>query len=122
MGMNGFRQVVHVLYPLMTISPTFDIGHAHNHILQAGLDLGFLGLIAYLSIWIICLALLWNGLKIATRQSDRVILIGLSGSLAAGWTFGVFDAIALGARPGFLWWLLIALLMSTYENIRLSKP
>lgn len=40
MGMNTFRQVVHVLYPLFSISPEMDIGHAHNEFLQAGLDLG----------------------------------------------------------------------------------
>jgi putative inorganic carbon (HCO3(-)) transporter len=118
MGMNGFRQVVHILYPLFSVSPTFDLGHAHNHLLQAGLDLGVFGLIAYLSIWLLSAALLWIGWKDVRRHTDRVLVIGLSGSLAAGWSFGVFDAIALGARPGFLWWLLIGLLASTFDNIR----
>jgi O-antigen ligase len=118
MGMNGFRQVVHVLYPLFSISPTFDLGHAHNHLLQAGLDLGFLGLIAYLGLWLISGAVLWKSWKNFPRSIDRVLIIGLSGSLIAGWIFGIFDAIALGAKPGFLWWLLIGLLMATFDNIR----
>ena len=117
MGLNGFRQVVHILYPLFTISPDFDLGHAHNHLLQAGLDLGIFGLIAYLAIWLVCLAMIWKGWKHAQRHSDRVLIAGLCGSLAAGWFFGVFDAIALGARPGFLWWLLVGLLVSTFDNI-----
>lgn len=122
MGLNGFRQAVHLLYPLMIIPPTFDIGHAHNHLLQAGLDLGIPGLIAYLSIWIISGILLWIGWRSSKRQSDRVLIIGASGSLVAGFVFGIFDAIALGARPGFLWWLLIALLMATYENVQYYYP
>ncbi len=121
MGMNGFRQVVHVLYPLFSVDPGFDLGHAHNQLLQAGLDLGIFGLIAYIGVWLLCTALLWLGWKDARRHTDRVLIVGLSGSLAAGWFFGVFDAISLGAKPGFLWWLLIGLLVSIFDNIRSSK-
>ncbi len=123
MGLNGFRQIVHVLYPLFSISPTSDLGHAHNHLLQAGLDLGFLGLIAYLTLWLTSATLLWISWGKSQRQSDRVFVVGLIGSLTAGWVFGIFDAIALGAKPGFLWWLLIGLLMTTFDNIRrYDKP
>ena len=37
--MNTFRHVVHLLYPLFTISPDIDFGHAHNEFLQAAIDL-----------------------------------------------------------------------------------
>ena len=33
----------------------------------------------------------------------------LAGSLLAGWVFGIFDTVSLGARPAFLWWLLLGL-------------
>ena len=116
MSMNGFRQVVHILYPLFTISPDFDMGHAHNHLLQAGLDLGIAGLIAYLGIWVLSAALLWIGWRRSRSRSDQLLIIGLSGSMAAGWIFGILDAIALGARPGFLWWLLLALLVTVFDH------
>ncbi len=122
MSMNGFRYAVHVLYPLFSISPDVDIAHAHNHLLQAGLDLGLAGLIAYLGIWVLSMALLWIGWKHARNQSDQVLIIGLSGSLTAGWIFGIFDTIALGARPGFLWWLLLALLVSVLDHILVPDP
>ncbi len=118
MGMNGFRHIVHLLYPLFTIDPEFDIGHAHNHLLQAGLDLGLLGLISYVSIWILSLTLLWYSWRRSNNPGFQVLIVGLSGSLTAGWIFGIFDAIALGARPGFLWWLLLALLYSLFEHIQ----
>ncbi len=118
MGLNGFRQVVHVLYPLFSVSPDFDIGHAHNHLLQAGLDLGLLGLTAYLGIWVAAGGLLWIGWKNASRHLDRVLIVGLSGSLVAGWVFGIFDAIALGAKPGFIWWLILSMLVAVFVNVR----
>ena len=41
-----------MLYPLFTVSPDVDIGHAHNEFLQAGLDLGIPGLIAFIALYI----------------------------------------------------------------------
>lgn len=114
MSMNGFRVLVQVLYPLFTIAPNLDIGHAHNHLLQAALDLGILGLIAYLSIWLLSALLLWRSWKDVKDGAERVVIIGLSGSFMAGWIFGILDAIALGAKPGFVWWLLLALLVSIF--------
>ncbi|MFO7540755.1 MAG: O-antigen ligase family protein [Chloroflexota bacterium] len=156
MSMNGFRQVVHILYPLFLISPTTDLGHAHNHLLQAGLDLGLPGLIAYLALWFISATLLWSAWRQAqahsfeNRTEDegpktegrypssgvghpsfkpdghpmygyKLLIIGLTGSLTAGWFFGILDAIALGARPGFLWWLLLALVVLVHESVNVES-
>ncbi len=118
MSMNGFRQVVHILYPLFLISPATDLGHAHNHLLQAGLDLGIPGLIAYLAMWVVSAALLWQAWRQASTSGHKILIIGLAGSLTAGWFFGILDAIALGARPGFIWWLLLALVVLVHEDTR----
>jgi O-antigen ligase len=115
LGMNNFREVVHELYPLRTVRPEFDLGHAHNQFLQAGLDLGLLGLAAYLALWLGSFALLWNALR-REEGNGRYdpLLIGLAGALGGGLLFGLADAIALGARPAFLWWMLLALLVFAY--------
>jgi putative inorganic carbon (HCO3(-)) transporter len=119
LSMNGFRVLVRSFYPLTLVSPTMDIGHAHNHLLQAGLDLGIPGMISYLAIWILSAGLLWDGLRIESSAAVnyRPLLSGLAGSLAAAWLFGIVDAVALGARPGFIWWLLIALLTAVYSAV-----
>jgi putative inorganic carbon (HCO3(-)) transporter len=119
LSMNGFRVLVRSFYPLTLVSPTTDIGHAHNHLLQAGLDLGIPGMISYLAIWILSAGLLWDGLRIESSApvNYRPLLSGLAGSLAAAWLFGIVDAVALGARPGFIWWLLIALLTAVYSAV-----
>jgi putative inorganic carbon (HCO3(-)) transporter len=115
MGMNTFREVVHVLYPLFTLPPDIDFGHAHNHLLQAALDLGLPGLIAYLSLW---LGAAWM-LHLIWRRSedwgDRIWVLGLGGGLFAHFVYGLTDAVALGAKPGFLWWWLLGLIVGLYR-------
>ncbi len=121
-SVSGFRRVVHVLYPLFGIADEIDIAHAHNHLLQAGLDLGLLGLISYLALWIISAILLITTLRHlirrrATRHPYYSLVAGLAGSLLAGWIFGMFDAIALGARPSFMWWILVGLTASVHYAV-----
>lgn len=122
MSMNGFRRVVHILYPLFLISPDTDLGHAHNHLLQAGLDLGILGLISYLGIWLLSFGLLYKSWQPLKKHPQHALIIGISGSLAAGWLFGMLDAIALGARPGFIWWLLLAVAVALFDQAMRLRP
>jgi hypothetical protein len=125
MSMNGFRRVVHVLYPLFTIPPTTDLGHAHNHFLQTSVDLGLPGLISYLALWVISAALLWRTWKNLTRRHARrhpyfALTAGLSGALLSGWVFGIFDAVSLGSRPSFVWWILLGLTASVHYAVNHS--
>ena len=117
MGMNTFRHIVHVLYPLYTVSPDVpvkDIGHAHNEFLQSALDLGIPGMIAFIGLNILAFWMLFSIIKILQRKSHRpissqsfltrefyfAISLGLIGGLFAHFLFGITDAIALGAKPG----------------------
>ena len=121
MGMNTFRQVVHVLYPLFLISPESDIGHAHNELLQAGLDLGIPGMIAFLAInlsafWMV-IDLWQNKVKLDESMDARLvrgIVLGCGASLFAHFIYGITDAVAIGAKPGFIFWILIGLITSLY--------
>lgn len=113
-SVNGFRRIIQVLYPTFLVDPGLDLGHAHNHLLQVALDLGLPGLVGYLSIWFLAGGMLVRNLRrLMQRKVENhpyyVLTVGLSGSLIAGWIFGLLDTIALGARPGFVWWLLIAM-------------
>lgn len=125
-GVNNFRRVVHVLYPLYTIPSGIDLGHAHNHLLQTALDVGLPGLVAYLAMWWISAGLLWSTYRHlrrrhATRHPYFGLVAGLAGSLLAGWMFGLFDAVSLGARPAFLWWLLLGLTTSVHYAVVCSR-
>jgi O-antigen ligase len=130
MGMNTFRKVVHALYPIFNISPDFDFGHAHNEFLQVGLDLGFPGMIAFISIYIISFLMLiqiWKPLSLVEKESRcqelydpdliRALVIGLGCGLFAHLLFGMLDAISLGAKPGIFFWMLLGLITGLYKNV-----
>lgn len=122
MGINSFRQVVQTIYPLFAIPADIDLAHAHNHLLQVALDIGLPGLVAYVSIWIISTALLWEARSKLVRHGmtddpNYSLIAGLAGALVAGWVFGIFDAVSLGSRPSFMWWMLIGLTGSVYYAV-----
>lgn len=118
MGMNTFRRVVHILYPLFLISPDTDIAHAHNHLLQTALDLGLPGLIAYLALWLGTAGMLWSVWHAQTSIWIRALAVGLAASLLGYFVYGITDAVALGARPGFIFWALLGLSAAAYRVAR----
>lgn len=114
-GLGAFREVVRLFYPLFIRSPDFDIAHAHNMLLQVALDLGLPGLIAYLAL---TGTTLWTGLRIALAPHDRDgpfgstyhwLALGIVASLVAYHVYGLTDAVALGAKPGVAYWIVLAL-------------
>ncbi|MBT3391899.1 MAG: O-antigen ligase family protein [Chloroflexi bacterium] len=119
MGMNTFREVVHVLYPLFMIAPDVDMGHAHNEFLQAGLDLGIPGMIGFIALYIGAFWMLARVWFAGHRSSvlSRPMALGLGGGLFAHMLYGMTDAVALGAKPGFLFWMLLGLIAGLYQQV-----
>ena len=122
MGMNTFRQVVHLLYPLFSISPTVDIGHAHNEFLQAGLDLGLPGLVAFaalnLGIAIMLFKILRNCHTLPIHPAlAKAVVLGLGAGYLAHLLYGLIDAVALGAKPGFIFWMLLGLVAGLHSQV-----
>jgi putative inorganic carbon (hco3(-)) transporter len=130
MGLNTFRNLVGILYPLFTIPADVEIGHAHNEFLQAALDLGIPGLIAFLGLYLGAFQMLfaiWKA-ELKSLPSDPIVnyfdlsacsfrkamVLGLGGGLMAHLLFGLTDAVALGAKPGLLFWMLLALICGLY--------
>jgi putative inorganic carbon (HCO3(-)) transporter len=108
-GMNNFRRIMPVLYPAFLVSPDYDIGHAHNHLLQVALDLGLPGLVAYAAIWLITVTMLFGMWQRSRARITRAMAAGLGAGLVAFFVYGMTDAIALGAKPGVIFWALLAL-------------
>jgi putative inorganic carbon (HCO3(-)) transporter len=115
MGMNVFRKVMPRLYPTYMATPGFDVAHAHNHLLQAALDLGIPGLIAYLSLWLVTAVLLVRVYRRAAGPVGRVMAGGLGAGLIAHFTFSLTDAIPLGAKVGVLFWVALAIAVSLHQ-------
>lgn len=116
-GLGTFRRVVNLLYPLFTISPDYDIAHAHDIFLQVALDLGLPGLVAYLACLWLALAVAW---QVARRSAGAVrgLALGLLAGMVALHVYGLTDAIALGAKPGIAFWLALGLIAALPAAIR----
>lgn len=121
MGMDAFRRVVHVLYPLFLIGPDVETIHAHNEFLQAALDLGIPGLIAFVALYLIAFWMLvhiWRAPSSAPVpwRLARFLALGLGGGLFAHLLYGLTDSTILSAKPGFIFWILLGLIAGLYDQ------
>lgn len=115
LGMNNFRRVMPLLYPATSVRFAGDIAHAHNHLLQAGLDLGLPGLVAYLSLWLGAAFLLRQVIRQTQDRFYQAAAWGLFGGLLAHFTYGLTDAVALGSKPGFIFWWTLGLVAALHQ-------
>ena len=105
---------------MLALFPGTDLGHAHNTWLQVALDLGLPGLVAYLAVWWSTIVMLLQTLRHTARVAPylQALALGLLGALAGSFGYGLTDTVALGARPGFLWWMLLALAVLAWRQSR----
>jgi putative inorganic carbon (hco3(-)) transporter len=89
--------------------------HAHNVFLQVAYDIGLPGLTAYLALTIAAVRHCWRVLHSAT-DAHRLLALGCLAALASYHVYGLFDVVALGSKPGMLWWCLLALVASLGEE------
>ncbi len=112
-GLDAFRHLLPTTYPAASIPDTYDIGHAHNQFLQAALDLGLPGLLAYLTLWIAAGRMLWIILARNTplsTDSPRTVYLaaGFATALFASFLHGMIDVVVMVSKPGVLFWALLA--------------
>ena len=120
MGLGTFRYVLPALYPLFTANPDVDLGHAHNEWLQAGVDLGLTGLVAFVALQGLSFALTYRAFRQPLPALIRWLMAGVLAGLVAHGIFGLTDAVALGAKPGVFFWLLLALTAVVWRLMAVS--
>lgn len=111
-GPGHFSLVLKSTFPQLSASVAPHVPHAHNLILQTLLDLGLIA--AFLLGTLIAVAL--RGLITVARTagdgSRQLLAVGLVGSLAAFFVYGLTDTIAPGARGGLPFWLVLGLALA----------
>ena len=113
-GMGSFNAVAERLYPLATQNNP----GAHNLFLQVGLDLGLLGLIAFLAIVIIALTSAWQAHTYYREQEPflAATAVGLFACLSGLVVHGLVDGTIWGTRGAPLLWLIIGLTLALRQG------
>jgi putative inorganic carbon (HCO3(-)) transporter len=113
--MGTYQQVAHALYPFEVIRPSAAF-HAHNILLQVGVDLGIPGLIAWLTLFFIVLKQGWTMLQDGRRTHKRWLSnigIAIICSQTALITHGMVDAVTWGMiRPAPIVWVVWGLALA----------
>jgi putative inorganic carbon (hco3(-)) transporter len=118
-GLNNFTAAYQQLYPTFP-SMEASSAHAHNMLLQIALDFGLPGLFAFLGILLLLVRRAARAMPIVDPQR-RFILLGALGGLTAHFIFGVTDAVTLGAKPGWLLWVLIGICVVASEGVSVAS-
>ena len=115
MGLNTFRKALPVLYAIYEVPLDYDFVHAHNHLIQAAIDLGLPGLVAFLALWWGAAAVLFKAQRATADPWLRALTQGLGAGLAAEFVYGLTDVISLGAKLGIFFWFVLALSVCLYQ-------
>lgn len=117
-GLGMFRFIQPRLYPLYPVPVQPDIGHVHNQFLQAGLDVGVPGLIAFISLWggatLLGMRVLWHHRTAMVHPLTLGVLAGWVGHFL----WATIEVHALGSKGGWFWWWSLALLVAFYLQSR----
>lgn len=109
-GLNTFDLVANVMYPFFLIGPEAQVIHAHNNFLQVGVDLGVLGLVAYLGLLTAFALMAWRIYRYSSDGVLQALAAGLICGMLAHQVYGLTDAITLGAKPGIVLWAMMGLM------------
>jgi O-antigen ligase len=110
-GLDGFRKLMPVRYPARSVPDSYDIGHAHNQFLQAILDLGLPGMAGYLAVWIAA-----GMMTMGRRAMERgPWAVGIAAALLASFVHGLTDVVVMVAKPGVVFWAMLALLAASWR-------
>ncbi|HUS14480.1 MAG TPA: O-antigen ligase family protein, partial [Chloroflexia bacterium] len=112
-GLGSFPVVIPALYPYLDATPGRVIPHAHNVLLQAGVDLGVGGLIGCVAVLLAAAArgiTAWRAAERGGARAPALLLLGALGALTAFLVDGIPDAVTWGTKPAFLAWAALGLL------------
>jgi putative inorganic carbon (HCO3(-)) transporter len=109
-GLGSFQRVIRRLYPVM-VDPGYPITHAHNVYLQTAVDYSLFGLIIYLALIGILLAMLWQTARQLPRW--RPFALGFAASLIAYHVYGLGDV--LDSKTNLVIWIMYGLITALYQ-------
>lgn len=114
-GLGAYDAIAWLNYPFFTVTVPGCIGNANNIWLQAGVDFGIFGYIAFAWLTGIVLLIGWV-VRRRQRNEDRVLLTGVWLGLLGWFAFGFFNAVSLSTEPAFFVWLLMGVIVGNWRR------
>jgi putative inorganic carbon (HCO3(-)) transporter len=114
-GLDTFRYVMPVMYPLFQTQSDELIPHAHNEFLQVALDLGLPGLVAWQSLYMVTFWMLWWAYRGRSSGLIHVLALGSGGALIAHLVYAMTDCGVLDAKPNIVFWMVVGLSVALYR-------
>lgn len=122
-GLGMFPEVLPLLYPLFHIAPETRVAHVHNIYLQAGIDHGIIGMLAFWAMLIIFLVMAVQAVRRSGGQRWEPLALGLLGGMAAYLVHGLVDAIWHSPRSEIILWAFWGLLAAVWlQAQRAGQP
>ena len=105
-GFGLVVRVMPVLYPTFVVPNDRGVEHVHNLYLEAGVDLGFLGLIATLALIFGLCYFSWRTARRAAGTGLESLALGMLGGIVVFAVHGLTDDITFYAKAHFIAWAL----------------
>jgi putative inorganic carbon (HCO3(-)) transporter len=111
-GVNGFA-----VYgkPVLGVPPNqyvFTNSHAHNLFLEIAVDVGWIGLLAFLGIVVIALRATWQSYRQSANTLSHTLAMGILAAFAVITTHGLFDTIYWGFKAEIFLWAAVGLALA----------
>lgn len=115
-GIGTFDKVANVMYPFFLLGPEAKVTHAHNTLLEVGVDLGIPGLVAYVALLTCFVVAAWRAYHALSDRALQALIVGLACGMLAHQVFGLTDAFLLGTKPGVVMWAFLGLMAALYVH------
>ncbi len=121
-GLGTFSRVGPLLYPYFLAGPNAYIPHAHNIFLQAGVDLGIPGLVAFIGVLVAFVFTAWETLQLSKNSDLEPLAMGLFGGFIVYLVHGLFDSItAVSIKAGIIVWALLGLTTALWASLKATS-
>ena len=117
-GLGTFSRVMPVLYPTFLIGPDAEVPHAHNLVLQAGVDLGVPGLVALVGLLTVFSTIALQTVRWSRNTSLEPLSVGLLCGFIVYLIHGLVDHVTFSTKPGIVIWALLGLMAALWANLR----
>jgi len=108
-GLAQFQPVMRALYPLFLSDPSANLPHVHDFFLQLALDIGIPGMVNIMFLFFFFFHTIFVSYRRHLDLETRALALGLGSGVIAFLTYGLTDAITLGAIGGMSLWAFLGL-------------